>query len=54
MATVESQIHTLFALGVIRAGQLQVPVLPIEFHKKEKPERHPQALEFDESMSPVP
>ena len=54
MATVESQIQTLLALGVLRAGQLQVPVLVLESHEKEKPERHPQALEFDGSMSSVP
>ncbi len=54
MATVESQIQTLSGFGVIRAGQLHVPVLAFESHEKEKPERHPQALEFDGSMSSVP
>ncbi len=53
MATVGSQTHTLLEFGVIGAGQLHVPVLAIESHEKEKPVRHPQALEFDGSMSSV-
>lgn len=54
IATDESQMHTLLKLGAIRAGQLHTPVLVLGFHTKEKPGRHPQALEFDESIRPVP